>query len=101
MEIRTVSAASSGPWIYAWENPGPPWVPNNWVIHLLIEETAHSVHPADVDGDGFVDIVALMPSQVMWWRNDGTPFDGRLGGVSRELQRHGGLRDCALGGRGR
>jgi len=71
-----VLAASSSAWIYAWENNGPPWWPYNWVYHLLIEETAHSVHPADVDGDGIVDIVALMPSQVMWWRNDGTPFDG-------------------------
>ena len=56
-----------------WRNDGGD--PITWVDHVIGEEFAgaHWVDAADVDGDGWVDVVgaAMDLGQIAWWRNDG------------------------------
>ena len=56
-----------------WRNDGGD--PITWVGHVIGDgfAGAHWVDAADVDGDGWVDVIgaAMDLGQIAWWRNDG------------------------------
>jgi len=72
-----------------WENDGTPGddmgggLGTSWTRHLVSEghQQAEGISIADIDRDGFDDLVALEVSggRVSWWLNDGTPADGTGG----------------------
>ncbi len=56
-----------------WENDGTP-VDGGWTIHMVIEDTydgAHGCELADVNGDGYIDVIGLaqFDNDVDWWDN--------------------------------
>ncbi|MBE3037190.1 MAG: VCBS repeat-containing protein, partial [Chloroflexi bacterium] len=64
-----------------WENDGTP-VDGGWTTHTLddaFDETT-SVHAEDMNGDGYLDILAVSRygGDTAWWENDGTPGDGDI-----------------------
>jgi len=75
-------------WIYWWGNDGDPWDPRSWILHPFAEARAHAASPADLDGDGDPDVLMLLPTEVTWWENDGSPVDG--GWVEHLVATHGG-----------
>ena len=82
-----LGSAASGDVIAWWENPGGSSTtdPLAWTKHTIDAafDGAYSVHAADVDGDGDVDILgaAVVDDDITWWENpggaattDGTPW---------------------------
>ncbi len=64
----------------AWhENTGTPGV-GPWPEHLIttIAENPTCIFPADIDGDGDLDVVGAsrLDYTIAWYENDGTPGDG-------------------------
>lgn len=72
-DLRKLGARQqSGVWLF--ENPGTPV--GKWRAQLLRDnwQRANQVHTADIDGDGWIDIVAAAErgsNEVRWWRNLG------------------------------
>jgi len=71
-----------------YENPGRP-AEREWTRHVIDDRSRGPIHghPADVDGDGDLDVVmalgmreALVPAsmhQVVWYENEGSPGSGK------------------------
>lgn len=61
-----------------WENAGGSGT--NWIKHIVDADFsgANSIHSADINGDGYLDILgsALNEGKISWWRNvDGSGTD--------------------------
>ena len=72
-DLDLVAAAAVAHDIAWWRNEGgdpPQW--SRWYIDQLFV-SARSVQPADMDGDGDLDLVgaALNYNDIAWWRNNG------------------------------
>ena len=80
-DLDIISADGSGDKILYHINDGTPgngaWTTNT-VISGSDADGAMSVHVADIDSDGDLDIVAalFMTSHVVWIENDGSPNNG-------------------------
>ncbi|MFH0976491.1 MAG: FG-GAP-like repeat-containing protein [Spirochaetota bacterium] len=75
-----------------WENTDSG---SQWIEHIIaVADETHplftiSIHAADVNHDGFMDIVASLYSkdEIVWWENDGTPRDD-AGGDGKSWTKH-------------
>ncbi len=74
-----VLSRSPADFVTWYENDGTPAV-GNWIPHgvSLGPGSSISSHPADVDGDGDLDVLAALnlANEVVWYENDGTPAVG-------------------------
>jgi hypothetical protein len=81
-DVIAVVRAGSGFDIVAWKNDGAPFSGGAWPRCTIgtLADWAYSIVAADLDGDGFADLVAgagtLESHNVVVYENDGTPFDG-------------------------
>jgi hypothetical protein len=72
------TSAEYGKMIVWWENDGSPG-DDDWIEHVIIEGivkwegASTSVNAADVNQDGFKDIIGAVhdANQVIWWENNG------------------------------
>ena len=75
-DVDVVAAAETGDDVSWWANDGTP--SNDSWTETIIDgdfDGARSVHTADMDSDGWMDVVAVAKEgdDVSWWVNDGTP----------------------------
>ncbi|MCA9435661.1 MAG: VCBS repeat-containing protein [Candidatus Omnitrophica bacterium] len=74
-DVDLLGAATNPGSIAWWENDGTTQVAN-WTEHVVDDDymTAVSVHAADINCDGKMDILGASrgDSKVTWWENDGT-----------------------------
>ena len=74
--VAYYGTATGGNHVRWWKNDGS----GGFTMYIVADLTAAlSVYAADIDGDGFMDIVAGAAAgshQVAWWQNDGSPADG-------------------------
>ncbi|OGV46940.1 MAG: hypothetical protein A2X46_19240 [Lentisphaerae bacterium GWF2_57_35] len=77
-KLDIIAAAYNGPSlqddIVWWQNDGSG---NSWVRHVVASnfDYAYAVKAADMDGNGFVDLVAVSyntATNLAWWENDGS-----------------------------
>ncbi|MEE4272141.1 MAG: VCBS repeat-containing protein [Thermoanaerobaculales bacterium] len=77
-DLDLFSVAWEGRQIAWWRNDGGD--PIRWTGRVIGEHFvgAHWVHAADVDGDGWTDVLgaAMNLGQLAWWRNDGSDQSG-------------------------
>ena len=92
-DVDVIAAAETGDDVSWWANDGTP-SNDNWTETIIDGDFdgARSVHVADMDGDGWMDVIAAAKEgdDVSWWVNDGTPggadwteytIDGSFNGV--------------------
>ena len=75
-DVDVIAAAETGDDVSWWANDGTP--SNDSWTETIIDgdfDGARSVHTADMDSDGWMDVVAVAKEgdDVSWWVNDGTP----------------------------
>lgn len=72
-DLDLLGAAAEADTVALWINDGA--APVGWTMHVIDDSFggARSLVPADLDGDGDVDILgtALEDDNLVWWRNDG------------------------------
>jgi hypothetical protein len=87
-DLDLLGAAAEADTVAVWINDGA--VPVGWTMQVIDESFggARSLVPADLDGDGDVDLIgtALEDDDLNWWRNDGgEPIEWTLGVVADDL----------------
>jgi hypothetical protein len=74
-DVDVIGSGGLDNWLFWWENDGTNEVVN-WTAHQIesVNTTVSSVCPADVNGDGDMDLVGALvfDDEVVWWENDGT-----------------------------
>jgi hypothetical protein len=75
-DMDILAAGGSITW---WESDGTPG-DGGWTEHLIGDDFtfSESVYASDLDGDDDVDVLAVTQygDDVIWWENDGSPWDG-------------------------
>ncbi len=76
LDVFSQSSTDFAAW---YENDGTP-ATGHWTVRAIStgSDTVTSAFPADVDGDGDVDLLATLEdaNEVVWYENDGTPATG-------------------------
>ncbi len=85
-DLDVLSASRDDDAIAWYENDGTP-ANGGWIARDIntLADRAYSVHAADVDGDGDVDVLSASAGDdtIAWYENDGTPANG--GWTARDI----------------
>ena len=79
-DIDVLAAANLADDITWWENTATFTISPTWTTYSInsAADGVESVHAADIDGDGDLDVVAALygDNEVAWYENDGSPDAG-------------------------